>query len=504
MPTVLYGGKTYNTVRIGIQCWLKENLNIGTRINGSQEQTNNSSVEKYCYNDLESNCDTYGGLYQWNEWMNYTTSSNSNPSERQGICPNSWHVPSDAEWCQMESYLDASVSCSSIGYQGTDIGGKLKQTGTSHWAVPNTGATDVSGFTGLPGGYRIGVSGGFQDITGIGAFWSSFQSSPTGALGRSLYYNNVQDYRTDSPMSYGFSARCIKDTCSSSPNAPASGTQVPAPTQIIWNWNTVSGATGYKWNTTNVYTSATDMGTAITKTETGLTCNTPYVRYAWAYNACGNSMALTMNQATSACPVFACGTSTLTINHLVSGGVAPVNKTTTYGTVTNIPGETSKCWITSNLGSDHQATAVNDATEASAGWYWQFNRKQGFKHDGTTRTPNTTWITTINENLDWQTANDPCALELGTGWRIPTSTEWTNVDAGWTNWNGPYGSALKLHAAGYLPNSDGSLSSRGSDGDFWSGMQYNTANGWYLYFNVGNSYMVDINKAYGFSARCIK
>ena len=83
----------------------------------------------------------------------------------------------------------------------------------------------------------------------------------------------------------------------------------------------------------------------------------------------------------------------LTINHLVSGGVAPVDKTVTYGTVTNIPGETSKCWITSNLGADHQATAVNDATEASAGWYWQFNRKQGYKHDGTTRTPNTTWIT---------------------------------------------------------------------------------------------------------------
>ncbi|MFZ4523780.1 MAG: hypothetical protein ACOYNC_18905, partial [Bacteroidales bacterium] len=177
---------------------------------------------------------------------------------------------------------------------------------------------------------------------------------------------------------------------------------------------------------------------------------------------------------------------------------------TTYGTVTNIPGETSKCWITSNLGADHQATAVSDATEASAGWYWQFSIKQGYKHDGITRTPNTTWITTINENLVWQTANDPCALELGTGWRIPTSTEWTNVDAGWTNWNGPYGSALKLHAAGYLPNSDGSLSSRGSDGDFWSGMQNITATGWYLYFNVGNSYMVDINKAYGFSIRCLK
>ncbi len=134
----------------------------------------------------------------------------------------------------------------------------------------------------------------------------------------------------------------------------------------------------------------------------------------------------------------------------MAGAVAPVAKSVTYGTVTNIPGEPSKCWITSNLGASQQATAVNDATEASAGWYWQFNRKQGYKHDGTTRTPNTTWIGSISETSDWVTANDPCTIELGSGWRIPTSTEWTNVDAsgGWTDRNGPWTSGLKLHPAG--------------------------------------------------------
>ena len=138
------------------------------------------------------------------------------------------------------------------------------------------------------------------------------------------------------------------------------------------------------------------------------------------------------------------------VNH-VAGTVAPVSKTVTYGTVTNIPGATTKCWITSNLGADHQATAVSDATEASAGWYWQFNRKQGYKHDGTTRTPNTAWITSINESSDWITANDPCTSELGSGWRLPTSTEWSNVDASgsWMDWFIPWISGLKLHAAGY-------------------------------------------------------
>jgi hypothetical protein len=199
-----------------------------------------------------------------------------------------------------------------------------------------------------------------------------------------------------------------------------------------------------------------------------------------------------------------CGMSFL-VNH-VAGVVAPVTKTATYGTVNGIPGETSKCWITSNLGSDHQATAVNDATEASAGWYWQFNRKQGYKHDGTTRTPNTTWITSINENSDWIPANDPCTIELGTSWRIPTNTEWTNVDASgsWTNWNGTFGSGLKLHAAGYLSSSSGGLVSRGAAGAYWSSTQDIVTYGWDLYFHSGSSSMDYSSKATGFSARCVR
>jgi hypothetical protein len=287
------------------------------------------------------------------------------------------------------------------------------------------------------------------------------------------------------------------------PNAPTSGNHVLSQTQIVWNWNSVPDAMGYKWNTTNDYGSATDMGTATSKTETGLTCNTAYTRYAWAYSNCGNSTVLIMNLTTSAC-TFSCGSSLL-INH-VAGAVAPVSKTVTYGTVTNIPGETSKCWITSNLGADHQATAVDDATEPSAGWYWQFNRKQGYKHDGTTRTPNTTWITAINEDLDWEAANDPCTLEFGSGWRLPTYVEWYNVDniGNWTNWNGPWNSSLKLHAAGHIYYDNGSLGGRGSYGAYWSNTRPNTTYGWYLPFTSGYCYMDSDDKANGFSIRCLR
>jgi hypothetical protein len=201
--------------------------------------------------------------------------------------------------------------------------------------------------------------------------------------------------------------------------------------------------------------------------------------------------------------VPACG-AFIQINH-VAGIVAPVNKAVTYGTVTNLPGEPSKCWIISNLGSDHQATSVDDDTEPSAGWYWQFNRKQGYKHDGTTRTPNTTWITSISETSDWIAANDPCNIELGTSWRIPTYTEWTNVDdaGSWTNWNGPWSSVLKLHAAGCL-DYDGLLYGRGSHGYYWSSSQADANVGRNLSFDSGLSGMGTYSKIYGFPVRCVR
>jgi hypothetical protein len=201
---------------------------------------------------------------------------------------------------------------------------------------------------------------------------------------------------------------------------------------------------------------------------------------------------------------WSCG-DPLAIYHNAAGGVAPSDITLFYGTVSNIPGEPAKCWITSNLGTDHQATAVDDAAESSAGWYWQFNRRQGYKYDGT-RIPNSTWINSIDENVNWQTANDPCALELGIDWRLPTTSEWTNVDAsgGWTDWNGPWSSGLVLHAAGYLNYSSGLLYDRGSNGYCWSNQQQSTTNGWNLHLFSSSSGMFSYNKAFGFSIRCLR
>jgi len=200
---------------------------------------------------------------------------------------------------------------------------------------------------------------------------------------------------------------------------------------------------------------------------------------------------------------FQCGDA-LVINHL-AGLVAPVNKTTTYGTVSNIPGEVDKCWIAGNLGSDHQATAIDDVSEASAGWYWQFNRKQGYRHDGSMPTPS--WATPwIDETSDWQPVNDPCSLELGSPWRIPSSSEWQNVDlaGGWTNWNGPWVSGLQLHASGFIGYTDGSLNQRGATGAYWSSMQDSSWGGLHLHFDNFISETTFYYKAMGFNVRCVR
>lgn len=195
----------YATVQIGVQCWMAQNLNIGTRISGSSNQANNTTIEKYCYNNTESNCTTYGGLYQWNEMMNYSTTPGV-----QGICPDGWHVPTDAEWCTLEQEVDPTITCSSTGWRGVDGGGKLKETGTPHWTSPNTGATNSSGFTALPGGYR-NTDGVFNYVNLSGSWWSSSPNSASHAWYRNLYYDYAQVLRNYYNKSGGFSVRCLKD-----------------------------------------------------------------------------------------------------------------------------------------------------------------------------------------------------------------------------------------------------------------------------------------------------
>ena len=203
---------------------------------------------------------------------------------------------------------------------------------------------------------------------------------------------------------------------------------------------------------------------------------------------------------------------TMTIHHppgyTFPSGVYPSTSdqslTMTFKVVrTNLTGA-DQCWMAQNLGSTAQATSATDASDAAAGWYWQFNRKQAYKITGSTRTPGTGWITSINENSDWILANDPCRLLLGGSWRMPTRTEWINADSNgeWTSYNDTFSSGLRLHAAGSMNVSQ--INGRGSSGNYWSSTQYNNYSyAHYLYIISNNSSMNTYDKRYGRSVRCL-
>ncbi len=348
-------------------------------------------------------------------------------------------------------------------------------------------------------GYKWNTTSDYESATDMG---TGLMKTETGAVCNTGYTRYIWAYN-----SCGVSATTTLFAAmpAAGPASPSIGFYIPTSVSILWNWEYIPEATGYKWNTDNNLATATDMGTASAKSETGLTCGTEYTRYVWAYNGCGYSAPFSMTQSTNTC--FTCGTP-VTINHSVSGGVAPVNKTVTYETVTNIPGEASKCWITRNLGASQQAVLDADTSEASAGWYWQFNLKQGYKHDGTTRTPNTGWITVNMGNPEWTAANDPCTLELGAGWRIPTKVEWENISyaGSWTLWFDPWASTLKIHAAGHLLNDNGTLAERGNAGYYWSSSSdlIESANCFMFSFldNVNPNY--SMMKSEGMPLRCIR
>jgi uncharacterized protein (TIGR02145 family) len=198
VPSVSYGGKTYNTVQVGVQCWLKENLDIGTMLPHATVSTNNSTIEKYCYNDLTSNCDVYGGTYLWNELMQYVSTEGS-----QGICPAGWHVPTDAEFTTLSTYLGGDAVA----------GGKMKEAGTTHFISPNTGATNESGFTALPCGYLYNFAN-FSNMTQYGYFYTSTTSTANAlwAMYRTVSYPNTSmGHLTNTKSNTTAAVRCIKN-----------------------------------------------------------------------------------------------------------------------------------------------------------------------------------------------------------------------------------------------------------------------------------------------------
>lgn len=198
----------YPVVLIGEQAWMAENLRTKRLNDGSgiyhvsdNEVWVTASTPNYCwYNNNETTYkNTYGALYNW-----YAVNTNK-------LCPTGWHVPSQEEWKTLEMYLGMTQEESAAtGWRGTTQGGQLKETGTTLWLSPNTGAIDLFQFGALPGGYRM-VNGTFQGLTTNANFWTSTQANIPEANFRDIYYNYNTIYNGINPKYAGLSVRCIRD-----------------------------------------------------------------------------------------------------------------------------------------------------------------------------------------------------------------------------------------------------------------------------------------------------
>lgn len=183
-----------NWVIVGAQVWASKNLNVGTRIAGITAQTNNSTIEKYCYSDTEANCGTYGGLYQWDEAMQYVTIEGV-----QGICPAGSHIPTDTDWKALEMHLGMTQAQADLisMWRGTDQGTKLKASGSS-------------GLNVLVGGYRDST-GSFYNLGTSSSLWTGTQTTVDASIERSFWTTETGVRRGALTKNFGLAVRCLRN-----------------------------------------------------------------------------------------------------------------------------------------------------------------------------------------------------------------------------------------------------------------------------------------------------
>ena len=189
-------GNIYHFVKIGTQVWMIENLNVTKYRNGNPipdvldgTTWNNLTTGAYCDYDNLPYSTAYGKLYNW-----YAVHDSRN------IAPIGWHVPSDAEWTILINFLGGD----------SIAGGKLKELGITNWQSPNTGATNQSGFTALPGGFRS--NGTFIGVSLSGNWGAATESySYSYAWYRNMNYDEISVYRYEGSKNNGFSVRCLRD-----------------------------------------------------------------------------------------------------------------------------------------------------------------------------------------------------------------------------------------------------------------------------------------------------
>lgn len=525
-------GNLYNTVQIGSQCWMKENLKATRYRNGTSiiypSSNNTSWVENKAgayawYNNDISSKNIYGALYNW--------FAVNNPN---GLCPTGWHVPTDAEWAK----LTISLGGNSVA------GGKLKASGTSFWASPNTGATNETGFTALPGGFRT-VFGDYMDITGNGWWWSSTSGS-TSAWVRAMFYNATSVYRATADHWGGLSVRCLKDE-SAQVSLPTINT---VETSNITARNATSGgnvtadggaavtARGVVWSTIQNPTLASNNGFtadggdlgAFTSTLSNLTPGTTYFVRAYATNSAGTAYGNQLSFRT------------------ISPGIG--QPCPDAATVTDIDGNRyntvqigSQCWMKENLKTTRFRDGSPIALPGDDLTAWQSNTSGAFawfEND-------IVWKDKYGALYNWHAVENQKGL-CPPGWNVPSNDQWDAlidylISQGYPNSNvaNAAGNALKscrqadspfggecnitehprwwvnhthngFDAYGFSGLPGGIRPSNGGYGDlgfgafFWTSSEFSSAYARFkaLYYTLGYIQNAHTGKNEGISVRCLK
>jgi len=500
-------GNVYNTVTIGTQVWMAENLkttkfNDGTAIplvTTDNDLWFNLTNPAYCwYNNDESTYKaTYGAMYNW-----YTVNTGK-------LCPAGWHIPTDAQWTTLTTYLGGEATA----------GSKLKETGTSHWLSPNLGATNETGFTAIPGGYRnyIGI---FYSIGNSGNWWSSTENSTTYAWYWSMITAGYGIGRTYLFKQDGLSVRCLQDSQAALPTVSTTVVSNIAQTtatsggNITANGGAIITARGVCWSTSanpTIANSKTTDGTGMasfTSSLTGLTENTTYYLRAYATNSAGTAYG---NQVSF---------TTLTSNN----GII-FNPNLSYGTMTDIEGNVYKTisigtqlWMAENLKTIKykDGTAIQLVTDNAAwgslttpAYCWYNNDENTYKN-------------TYGSLYNWYTVNT--GKLCPTGWHVPSNSEWAiltnslggdNVasgklkEIGSTRWKSPNTGATNETGFTALPGGSRNISSAfdfiGWYGFWWSSTQNSASSAWNrdMYFDFSNVNIRNNDMPNGFSVRCI-
>ena len=534
-PTVKdIDGNTYNTVQIGTQCWTKENLRVSKYRDGSiipldesggtagsgtgQTWSSRTTGARTVYGHNATNLATYGYLYNW-----YAV------ADSKGLCPSGWHVPSDSEWTNLTNYL-GGISVA---------GGKMKSTGTTIWNSPNTGATNESGFSALPGGCRY-EGGSFNSIRFNAFFWSATEDATfKGAWNQDLEYFSGYVYRGNGTTKQdGYSVRCLKDLNSivSIPSLTTTSITAVSTSSATSGGNITSDggasitARGVVWSTTTnptiALTTKTSDGTgtgSFTSSLTNLTPKTTYYVRAYATNIAGtgygNEISFTTSDLTIVLGIPCPGTPTVKD---IDGN--------TYNTVQI----GTQCWTKENLRVTKYRDGSNIPTSLSnSNWRSTTSGAYAIYNNDVTNEA------IYGKLYNWYAVNDSRKL-CPTGWHVPTDAEWTimiqildssqvinsgNVltlfgtqstiagdklkVTGTSYWYNPNPGATNESSFSALPGGfrhyDGSFSSIRDYAFFWSATEIDYYGAWHrdLYYNNGNVDRFNYRKIEGYSVRCL-